>query len=456
MKIAESIFKAYDIRGIYPKELDEKLAEKIARGYAKLIKNELKKKRITIVVGKDMRKSSTPLIKSVIKGLTKSGIDVVDVGLVSTPTFYYAVSKYGYDGGMMVTASHNPKEYNGIKMTRAKAVPVSGETGIDDIKNMVKADDFSDEKKAGKVIKKANVLKDQVKDELKYVDVKKIKPLKIVVDAANGMGAQYLTELFKHLPCKLVKLYFTLDGSFPNHEADPLKDETLDDLKKKVLKEKADLGVATDGDGDRIFFVTNDGRSLYQPITRGLMAQSFLKSNPKAVVCYDIRPGKITREMIIEAGGKPSVTRVGHSLIKEQMIKTGAVFSGESSGHFFARVPYGVYETPMIVVLKMLELISTAGKSISEIIEPYEKYYASGEINSEVKDPQAKMKELVKKYKKSAKDFTDMDGVSFEFDDYWFNVRPSNTEPKLRLNLEAVSKKIMEGKRDEILKHIRS
>lgn len=455
MKIAEEIFKAYDIRGIYQNELDEKLAEKIARAYAKLIKQEVKKDEINIVVGYDMRESSQPLSKSVIEGLTKSGINVVNIGLVSTPTFYYAVAKYDYDGGLMVTASHNPKEYNGIKLTRAKAVPVSGETGIEDIKNMVVEDEFTDSEKLGNVTEKENVLKSQVQDELKYIDVKKIKPLKIVADAANGMGAQYLTELFKHLPCELIPLYFELDGSFPHHEADPLKDETLDDLKKKVLEEKANLGIATDGDGDRIFFVTNDGKSLYQPITRGLMAQSFLKTNPKAVVCYDIRPGKITHDMIVASGGKPSITKVGHSLIKEQMIKTGAVFSGESSGHFFARVPYGVYETPMIVVLKMLEIISNAGKPISDIIAPYEKYYASGEINSDVKDPRSKMQELVEKYKKDAKEFSDMDGVSFEFDDYWFNVRPSNTEPKLRLNLEAVSPKVMREKRDEVLEVIR-
>lgn len=456
MKINESIFKAYDIRGVYPDELNKELTKKIAQGYAQLIQKELKKKKLQIVVGRDMRGSSIPLSKSVIEGLTDSGIDVVDIGLVSTPTFYFAVAYYGYDGGMMITASHNPKEFNGIKMTRAKAFPVSGENGIDKIKEAVKRDNFQKASKKGKILEQKNVLKNQIKDELKFINIKKIKPLKVVADAANSMGAQYLEELFKHLPCKLIKMYFKLDGTFPNHEADPLKDETLKDLKKRVINKKADLGIATDGDGDRIFFVTDKGKTLYPPILRGLMAQSFLKDHPKATVAYDIRPGKITREMIIKAGGKPVVTKVGHSLIKEKVIKTKAIFAGESSGHFFVKVPYGVYETPMIVVLKLLEIISEKSMPLSKIAAPYEKYYASGEINSVVDNPQVKMKELIKKYKKKAKHFSDMDGVSFEFDNFWFNVRPSNTEPKLRLNLEAISRDIMRKKRDEILKIIRS
>lgn len=463
MKINEKMFKMYDIRGVYPKDLNKKVAYKIGRAYAELIKSEInpahggngvKKLDIKIAVGYDMRGSSIELLESLIEGITDEGLDVVDIGLVSAPTFYYAVAKYNYDGGVMITASHNPKEYNGFKMTRAKAVPVSGEKGIFKIRDMIAKDKLKDSKvKKGKVSKKQGVLEEQVQEELKYIDIKKIKPLKIVADTANGMGAQYLDELFKYLPCKLIKMYFDLDGSFPNHEADPLKDETLDDLKKKVLKEKADLGIATDGDGDRVFFVTDKGKTLYQPITRGLMAQSFLKDSPGAVVAYDIRPGKITRDMIVEAGGKPLVTKVGHSLIKEKVIETGAIFAGESSGHFFVKVPYGVYETPMIVILKLLEIISEANKPLSEIIKPYEKYFASGEINSVVEDVNAKLKEIEEKYKDGK--INKLDGISVEFNDFWFNVRPSNTEPKLRLNLEAVSKDIMQQKRDEILKLIR-
>jgi phosphomannomutase len=454
MKFNPKIFKAYDIRGKVGEDIDNEFAYKLGRAYATLIKNEVKKDSISIVVGYDMRESSEDLAKALTDGLLDEGLNVVNIGLVSTPTFYYAVAKYGNDGGVMVTASHNPKEYNGFKMTRAKAGPVSGEKGIFEIRDMVGKDDFKKTGvEKGKVVEKNDVLQEQVQEELKSIDVKKIKPLKVVADAANGMGAQYLEELFKHLPCKLTKMYFELDGSFPNHEADPLKDETMDDLKKKVLEEKADLGIATDGDGDRVFFVTNDGKSLYQPITRGLMAQSFLKDSPGATVAYDIRPGKITRDMIVEAGGKPVVTRVGHSLIKEKVIETNAIFAGESSGHFFVKNPYGVYETPMIVILKMLEIISEKNKPLSEIIKPYEKYFASGEINSVVEDTDAKLKEIEEKY--SDGKINKMDGITIEYPDFWFNVRPSNTEPKLRLNLEAVSKEVMQEKRDEVLKVIR-
>lgn len=454
MNTDPSIFKEYDIRGIYKEQFDEDSAYKIGRSFASLIKTELNKENINLVVGYDMRTSSLTLKDSLIKGINDEGVNVVNIGLVSTPTFYFGVAKYGYDGGVMVTASHNPKEYNGFKMVRAKAAPVSGSNGISQVRDMVIKGEFTDSQKKGTVTEKQGILSEQVKDELTHVDVSKIKPLKVVADAANGMGAQYLEELFKHLPCELIKLNFELDGTFPAHEADPLKDETLDSLKAKVLEEKADLGIATDGDGDRVFFVTNEGKSLYQPITRGLMAQSFLKANPGATVCYDIRPGKITLDMIIESGGKPVVTRVGHSLIKEQMIATNAVFAGESSGHFFAKVPYGVYETPMIIVLKMLEIVSEAGKSVSDIIKPYDIYFASGEINSVVEDAKAKMSQIKEKY--SDGQINEMDGITVEYPDFWFNVRPSNTEPKLRLNLEAKTKELMEQKRDEILSVIRS
>jgi phosphomannomutase len=268
------------------------------------------------------------------------------------------------------------------------------------------------------------------------------------------MGAQYLEELFKHLPCELIKMNWELDGTFPAHEADPLKEENLEDLKKKVLETQADFGITTDGDGDRIFFVDNKGQAIDQSIIRGLLSMIFLKEKPGSKICYDIRPGKITQDLIEANGGIPIVTRVGHSLIKEQTLKEGAYFAGESSGHFFLNMPIGCFEVPVIVTLKLLEYFSQSNQTVADTIRPHKKYFHSGEINSVVADKDIVIANLITK-------FTDgklnrLDGITIEYPDFWFNVRGSNTEPKLRLNLEAKSKEIMEIHRDEVLKIIRA
>jgi phosphomannomutase len=454
IKIDPSIFKAYDVRGIYPKQLDEKIAEKIGRAYAFILRKENPNKKLKIVVGNDMRLSSPSLKKNLIKGLVESGMDVVDVNLVTTPTFYFAVSYYGYDGGIQVSASHNPKEYNGFKMVRTKAVPMGGETGIYEIRDLVKKDKFISSDIKGKVVKRKGVVEREVRVQRKNIEWKKIKPFKIVVDTGNGMGALDIKAMFKDLPCKLIKLNFKLDGTFPVHLPDPLKEENLRMLKETVVKNKADLGIASDGDGDRYFFVDEKGKTIPQSILRGLMAQIELEKHPGATVCYDIRPGKITQEMIEEAGGKPVVTRVGHSLIKEKMLEVGAIFGGESSGHYFYKFDYGTFEAPIVLVYKFLLYLSEQNKPVSEVIKPYDKYYHSGEINSRVEDKEAKLEEIAKKY--SDGKISKLDGITVEYSDFWFNVRPSNTESLLRLNLEAVSKKKMEEKKDEILKLIRS
>jgi phosphomannomutase len=453
-KINKEIFKAYDIRGIYPSDLNEEIIYKIGRAYATLIQNENEDKKLTIVVGRDMRLSSPQLSKALIKGLTEQGVDVVDIGLASTPTFYFAVGHCDYDGGALVSASHNPKEYNGLKMVRRKAIPVSGDTGIMEIKEMVLQDKFGEAKEKGTVREKEGVLQEQIQHDLKYADVSKIKPFKVVADPANAMGVLYLEELFKHLPCQLIKMNFELDGTFPAHQPDPIQEENVEELKKRVKEEKADLGIAPDGDGDRIFYVDDRGEIIPPHIIRGMLAQIFLKDHPGAKICYDIRPGKITEDMVREAGGIPIVTKVGHSLIKETMIKEDAIFAGESSGHFYLKMPSGSYEVPVIATLKLLEIMSKKSKPISEIINPYDKYFHSGEINSEVEDKSAKIKEIAEKYK-DAKKILWIDGVTIEYDDFWFNVRPSNTEPLLRLNLEAKTKELMKKKREELLSLIR-
>lgn len=450
MSINISIFKAYDIRGIYPQELDEETAYKIARAFAVLRQGELvDKKEIKIVVGQDMRLSSPALAKAVKQGLADQGIQVIDIGLAATPTFYFAVSYYGYDGGMLVSASHNPKEYNGLKIVRDKASPVGQGMGMEELRGLAEKGAFPEPEQKGSIIQKSDILDEQVKREEKYADLSKIGPFKIVADTANSMGALFLERLFADLPqIELIKMNWELDGNFPAHPADPLLEENLRDLQARVLSEKADLGLATDGDGDRLFFIDNHGEILEPAILRGIMAQLFLRDNPGATICYDIRPGKITEDIILEAGGLPSLTKVGHSLIKKQMIETGAVFGGESSGHFFVKFPHGVFEAPLVVILKLLQELSEKKIKLSEYVKSLKKYFHSGEINFKVQDKAGVLVRLKEKYQDAQ--INDLDGLTFTYPDFWFNVRASNTEPLLRLNLEARSRELMEEKVGEV------
>ncbi|OGY84313.1 MAG: hypothetical protein A3F54_03935 [Candidatus Kerfeldbacteria bacterium RIFCSPHIGHO2_12_FULL_48_17] len=458
MAIAKEIFKAYDIRGIYNKDLTDEVAYRLGRAYVALRRKESKKTRFTFMVAGDMRASTPALKQALIRGLTEGGADVVDAGVNSTPTFYFGVAFFGYDGGIMVSASHNSAEWNGFKIVREKSVPVSGDTGIHELYEMVAANAFgaagvgadgSGGEKIGSVTEKTDVLTTQIQEDLKMVDLKQLKPLKIVADAANAVGALYMEELFKYLPCKLIPMYFELDGNFPNHEADPLKESNLVDLKKRVTAEGADLGIALDGDGDRIFFVDNKGKSIPQSIIRGILSMIFLREKPGAKIAYDIRPGRITRDMIIENGGTPIVTRVGHSLIKEQALKEGAYFAGESSGHFFLNQTIGCFEIPTIVTLKLLAEFSQTKKTVAEYIAPYKKYFQSGEINSQVEDKLATLKKIETTYADAKID--KLDGITIEYDDFWFNVRPSNTESTMRLNLEARSQETCDEKTKEVL-----
>ena len=452
MNFDPSIFKAYDIRGIYGQNLDENTAYKVARAYAVILKKENNKSNLRVVVGQDMRVSTPSLKERIVSGLTDSGIDVIDVGLVTTPTYYFAVAYYGYDGGIQVSASHNPPQWNGFKIVRAKAVPMGGETGIYLIRDMVKKSVFSHVVNKGKVVEKKDIVKEEVNVQREGLSWQKIKPFKIAVDTGNGMGALDVEAIFDDLPCKLSKLNFKLDGSFPVHIPDPLKEENLEWLKKEVLDKKCDLGIATDGDSDRWFFVDNLGQTVPQPILRGIMAQIALKENPGATVCYDIRPGRITRDMIEEAGGKAVVTRVGHSLIKETMLKEKAVFGGESSGHYFYQFPYGTFEAPVVLCLKFLSYLSLMDKPLSEVVSPYKRYFHSGEINRDVEDKEQKMEKIAQKYRDGK--ISRLDGITIEYPDFWFNVRPSNTESVLRFALEAKTQKLMQEKRDEIIKQI--
>ena len=456
MDINTTIFKAYDIRGIYPGQLNEETAYRVGKAYSEILHKENPGKKLNVVVGNDMRVSTPSLKEKVIKGLNDSNVNVIDVGLVTTPTFYFSVAYYGYDGGIQVSASHNPKEYNGFKMTRKRSIPLSGETGMEELKNKVVQNEFPDYQNRGSVSGKNKVIDEEVSVQIeeKGINISAIKAFKIVVDAANAMGSLDIDAMFKNTSCEIVRLNWDLDGTFPVHQPDPLQEENLEITQRKVVETNADLGIVPDGDGDRYFFIDEKGEIIRQEIIRGIMAAIELKQNPGATVAYDVRPGKITRDMILEAGGKPIVTRVGHSLIKEQMLKENAIFGGESSGHYFYKFNYGTFEAPIVLVLKFLQFLSEQNRRVSEIIAPYKRYYHSGEINSEVKDKVAKMKEIENKY--SDAEISHLDGVTVEFPEYWFNVRASNTENLLRLNLEAKTKELMDKKRDEVLEIIRN
>ena len=361
---------------------------------------------------------------------------------------YFASAYYNFDGAVMITASHLPKEYNGLKFCRKKARALFYGGGLESIEFMIKHGVLNKSKTNGS-IKNKNIKKDYERFMIKNIKKNKIN---IIVDTCHMMGYLDFKILKKISNAK--GLFLNVNNNFPDHGVDPTIENNVSYLKKEVVKNKADLGIGPDGDGDRYFFIDEKGEIVRQEILRGIMARIALKENPGATVCYDIRPGRITKDMIEEAGGKASVTRVGHSLIKEQMLKENAVFGGESSGHYFYKFMYGTFEAPIVLTLKFLEYLSEQNKPLSEVIAPYQKYFHSGEINTKVPDVKAKIEEIKQKYSDGQQSF--LDGITIEYPDYWFNVRPSNTEPLLRLNLEARSKELMEQKRDEVLSAMKS
>lgn len=453
LPINPKIFKAYDIRGVYAKDFDNELAYRLGLAFVELRKQDedyIQDRKLRIAVATDMRLSSPLLKENLIRGLTLAGADVFDLDLASTPTFYFAVGNNNYDGGIIVSASHNPKDWNGFKIVRSKGRPVSGETGIEFLKEKILENRFIPAKEKGLVVSLNDTLNEEMDYSFKSVDISDIKSLKIVADSANSMGALYLEKIFKKLPnLELVKLNFDLDGNFPAHEADPLKEENLRELKDTVIKKGAHLGIATDGDGDRIFFVDELGEVINPAILRGLLAKLFLEEKPGAKIGYDVRPGKITPDLIEASGGIPILTRVGHSLIKEQMIQENIYFAGESSGHFYLNTSIGCFEYPTIMILKLLKHFSNLGLPISQYLKKYKKYYFSGEINRDVVDKNKVFEKIEETFSDGT--ITKLDGISVSYPDYWFNVRGSNTEEKIRLNLEATSDQLMSEKVVEVL-----
>jgi phosphomannomutase len=455
--INPNIFKAYDIRGLYGQDFTFEFAYQLGLAYCQLRRDELGRNDFKIVAAHDMRLSSPELYQELIKGLVEGGAEVIDTGLLSTPSFYFAVAHYKYDGGIIVSASHNPKDYNGFKLVRQLASPMGEDSGINDLKHLILEEKLLPHHKIGKVTKPDfNIIKDQVDYDFKFIDPTLIKQQKIVIDPANTMGITYFDEWLKHLPQLVIeKMNWELNGNFPGHEVDPYKLDNIKPLCAKVVETQADLGIATDGDFDRIFLVDDKGQPVEPGIMRAILSKLFLQDQPGATIIYDIRPGKITQDIIIANGGTPLVTRVGHSFIKEVMIDSGAYFAGESSGHFCLNMgAEGCYEVPGIIILKLLTELSGSRKKLSDYIKPYQKYFHSGELNFIVTEPINKIMALKNKFIDGK--INELDGLSVTYDDFWFNVRTSNTEPLLRLNLEAVNQKIMEARRDEIIKIINS
>ncbi|MBW2995679.1 phosphomannomutase/phosphoglucomutase [Candidatus Woesearchaeota archaeon] len=436
------IYKAYDIRGIYPSELNEDTAYKIGRAFVQFLKTD------EVLVGRDGRLSSPKLFEALTNGITDQGANVIDIGLASTPMFYFGAAKA--KAAVMVTASHNPKEYNGFKFCKENAIPMSYDTGINEVERLVETK-FQEPDQKGEIITK-DIMDDFIKHNISFVKTK--KRFKIVVDAGNGMGSYTFPKIFEKLPFDFIPLYCEMDFNFPNHEPNPLKYETLADLQKKVIEEKADLGIALDGDGDRCNLIDEKGEIITNDLTTALIAKALLKKNKGAKILYDLRSSKIVPEFIEKNKGHPVISRVGHSFIKAKMREQDAVFAGELSGHFYYKDSFFT-ESSFITLALTLNLLAEEKKSLSKLVKPLKKYFPSGEINSEVADKEAKIKEIEQKYKDAEKTLH-IDGISIYFKDYWFNVRPSNTEPLLRLNLEADTKELMEQKRDELLKLIRA
>ena len=441
------VFKAYDVRGHYPSELDEEGAYAIGRAFVAQFEPK------SIAVGRDMRVSSPSIAAAVIEGATEGGSEVKDIGMIGTEMLYFAVGDLGLDGGLTVTASHNPKDYTGMKIVRRGALPVGGDSGLLEIRD--RALPLSGESLSGKrgqtlVAEKVDIYPAFVEKVLSFIDPSAVKPVRIVIDAANGMAGAMLSPVLERLPIDAVRCFFEPDGTFPNHEPNPLLPENREFIIGKVLEEKADLGIAFDGDADRCFFVDDTGEFVPGDFVTALLAESILEREPGAKIIYDVRASWAVRDTIERAGGIPLMNRVGHAFIKLRMREEGAVFAGEVSGHYYFR-DFNQADSGTIPALLMLELLSKRDQRLSELLRPYrERYFLTGELNMPVEDVALKLQEL-KEHFAGQGEISHLDGISVTAENWHMNVRPSNTEPLLRLNLEALDPDLMKQKRDEVL-----
>lgn len=450
MSALDAIFKAYDIRGLAPEQLTEDLARRIGAAFAAFAKSD------RILLARDMRPSGVALSQAFAEGVTGQGVDVIDLGLASTDLLYFAAGRLDAPGAMF-TASHNPAQYNGIKLCLSGARPVGEETGLAEIKAMVDAGVPAPRPGgagAGTVTEQALI--DDYADHVRsFIDVGALKPLKVVADTANGMGGLVVPRVFAGLPSIDLEILFgELDGTFPNHPADPIQPENLRDLQARVLATGADVGLAFDGDADRVFLVDEKAQPVSGSLTTAMVAKSMLEKHPGATVIHNLICSKAVPEVIRENGGIPVRTRVGHSFIKATMAETGAVFGGEHSGHYYFADNYRA-DSGLIAAVVILELLSKAGAPLSEVRTPFERYADSGEINTEVADPRAVIEQVAAAFSGSGADVDRLDGLTVDLGEWWFNLRPSNTEPLLRLNLEARTRDECNAKTDEVLKLIK-
>ena len=443
------VFKAYDVRGIYATELDEEGAYAVGRAFVEQFEPR------KIAVGHDMRVSSPAMAAALTDGAADAGADVLQLGLVGTEMVYFAVGELELDGGVAVTASHNPKEYTGMKIVRGGALPVGGESGLLEIRDraLEVAGRLQAETRGN--IEAYDVWPEYVERVLSFVELQAIKPLRVVIDAANGMAGAMLPPVLERLPVDAVRCFFEPDGTFPNHEPNPLLPENREFIVAKTLAEHADFGVAFDGDGDRCFFVDDAGEFVPGDFVTALLAASVLEKEPGAKIIYDLRASWAVPETVERAGGVPLVNRVGHAFIKHRMREEGAAFGGEVSGHYYFR-GFSQADSGVVPFLLMLELVSKQRRKLSEILADYRsRYFLTGELNTPVPDVALKLQELEQRFGGEG-EVSHLDGVSVDADDWHMNVRPSNTEPLLRLNLEARTPELMERKRDEVLAAIRS
>lgn len=440
-QVIANIFKAYDVRGIYPDELTPELAYRIGRAFVVYLQPR------HVVVGRDMRVSSPALASAVIDGLLDQGADVTDVGLISTDGLYFAVGKFGFDGGIMVTASHNPPEYNGFKLCRSEAQALSMDQGIGEIRDLVLANQFPEPERRG-TLHQRDVLADFAAHVLSLIDRTVIRPMKIAVDAGNGMGGRIAPAVLGQLPVEIIPLYFELDGRFPNHVPNPLEPENIRDLQRAIVEHGADLGIAFDGDADRMFILDEQGRLVGGDIITALVAKTLLRKHPGAKIVYNLICSRAVRETIEREGGVPIRSRVGHSFIKALMREHDAIFGGEHSGHFYFRDNWYA-DSGIIAALTVLELLSSEGVSVSQAVKPIDRYFRSGEINIEARDMPAVLRVLEQHFADGEIDH--LDGLTVNYPDWWFNARPSNTQPLLRINVEATTPELLREKTDEVL-----
>jgi phosphomannomutase len=455
MALASQIFKAYDIRGLYGSELDAETAFAIGRGFARVI-GQLEGKpvrELRLGLGQDMRLSASEMAEAYREGMTAEGATVLDGGLIGTEMLYYLVGSRDLDGGLMCTASHNPKAYTGAKLVKRGAIALSGDSGIGDVRSLVEGG--LGDAPGGGAVEDVSLYDEFHQAALRFIDPSVVRPFRLVVDGGNGMAGPMVGPLLERLGLLLETAYWEPDGNFPDHEPNPLLPENREFITEQVVRTGADLGIAWDGDGDRCFFIDETGGFVDGDFLTALLSESMVRRNPGARILYDVRASWGVPDTVREFGGEPLINRVGHAFFKTRMRDEGAVFGGEVSGHYYFRDFYCA-DSGTLPALLILELLSQRGVTMSELLEPFRsRYFISGEINSEVSDPQAKIEELAERYGDATQ--SRLDGISIDYDDWHFNVRPSNTEPLLRLCLESlVSREDMERRRDEVLALIRS